>query len=322
MNKNKNDFDCSITVNGKTVRYKSGHETPEVKEMIALFMAEAKAHTESINKRIAETQAETARIHQECIRLEEKRRKLEEKNLKKQIWDPNYYKEEGKSMYNNSTVSSVADARRVQQNYEFNKKVKELRSDIEYRMKQKLEDKTIELKQANDFMASEMKKLLELPINSEKEYEYVYWLFNYGDLRTESEVNARNKVENDAHYVLSGQYEKDCFANKTAWSWGGFFIPFFFCVIAFWESLWILSIPVGAILGCIGGLIGVAISSKQNIDNAMEHGVPSNHPRLQHDKNELKMAAVGSIAAAASIGHHAYKTGKELAGVEHWSKQK
>lgn len=318
----KNEYNCSITYNGKTVWYRSGHETPEVKEMYAHMMAEQKAATEAIQRRIEETKAETERIHQQCICLEQKRRKLEEKNFQKQIWDPNYYKAGGDYMYNNSTVSSVADARRAQQIHDFNEKVKRLRSDIEYHMKRKLEDKTPELQQANAFMAAEMKKLLERQIYNEKDYEHVYWLFNYGDLRTEAEINARHKAENDARYVLSGQYERDCFANKSAWGWGAFFIVFFLCLLFFWESLWILAIPIALMFALIASLIGMAIASKQNIDNAMEHGVPSNHPRLQHDKNELKMAAVGSIAAAASIGHHAYKAGKDLADVDHWPKSK
>lgn len=321
-NKRKAEYDCCISYNGKTIWYKGGHETPEVKEMYAKMLAEQKAQTEAIRRRTAETRAKTERLHQECIRLEEKRRKLEEKNFQKQIWDPNYYKAGGNYMYNNSTVSSVADARRAQQIHDFNEKVKRLRSDIEYRMKRRLEDKTPELQQANAFMAAEMKKLLERPIYNEKDYEYVYWLFNYGDLRTEAEINARHKAENDAHYVLSGQYERDCFVNKSAWGWGGFLIPFFLCLLISYKSLWIFSIPISAMIGCIGSLIGMAIASKENIDNAREHGVPSNHPRLQHDKNELKMAAIGSIAAAASIGHHAYKAGKDLADVDHWPKQK
>ena len=312
-NKRKAEYDCCISYNGKTIWYKGGHETPEVKEMYAKMLAEQKAQTEAIRRRTAETRAKTERLHQECIRLEEKRRKLEEKNFQKQIWDPNYYKAGGNYMYNNSTVSSVADARRAQQIHDFNEKVKRLRSDIEYHMKRKLEDKTPELQQANAFMAAEMKKLLERQIYNEKDY---------GDLRTEAEINARHKAENDARYVLSGQYERDCFANKSVWGWGAFFIVFFLCLLFFWKSLWIFAVPIALMFALIASLIGMAIASKQNIDNAMEHGVPSNHPRLQHDKNELKMAAVGSIAAAASIGHHAYKAGKDLADVDHWPKQK
>ena len=72
----KNEYNCSITYNGKTVWYRSGHETPEVKEMYAHMMAEQKAATEAIQRRIEETKAETERIHQQCIRLEQKRRKL------------------------------------------------------------------------------------------------------------------------------------------------------------------------------------------------------------------------------------------------------
>lgn len=316
MRKNDEDYDCSITVNGKTVRYKSGHETPEVKEMYAQMMASMKAS-------IREKEAEIERIRQERIRIEQKRKVLEERNFKTRILDKNYYTPKnigGDIMNNDSTITSVADARRVQRIHEFNEKVKNLRSDIQYRMERRLEDDTPELKQANAFLASQMKKLLEMPINNEADYEYVYWLFNYGDLRTEEEINARKKAENDAHYVCSGQYETDCFINKSAWGWGGFLIPFFLFTLCFWESLWIFAVPIGAMIGCIGSLIGMAIASKQNIDNAMEHGVPSNHPRLRHDKNELKMAGIASIGAAASIGHHAYKAGKDLADVNHWPK--
>ena len=137
--------------------------------------------------------------------------------------------------------------------------------------------------------------------------------------RTEEE---KAKTENDAHYVCSGQYERDCFVNKTAWGWGSFFIVFLLCLLFFWQDLWVFSVPIALLFALIASLIGIAIASKQNIDNATEHGVPKNHPRLQHDKNDLKMAGIGAIGAAASIGHNAYKAGKEIADVDHWKKMK
>ena len=59
---------------------------------------------------------------------------------------------------------------------------------------------------------------------------------------------------------------------------------------------------------------------KQNIDNAIEHGVPKSHPRLQHDKNELRMCGIGAAAAAGSIYHSGKKACKEIMDVDHWPK--
>ena len=327
---NKSGNNCCISYNGKTVWYKSGHPTKEVKEMHAHMMADMRAEIDAIKRRTEATKAKTEKIRQKRIALEEKCRKLEEENLKREIKN-SYYQNNysytstqnlGGINMANSTISSVSEARYAQQVYDFNKKVQQLRSDIEYRMKRKLEDDTPELKNANAYLASQMKKLLDMPIYNEKDYEYVYWLFNYGNLRTEAEINARKKAENDAHYVCSGQYERDCFANKSAWGWGSFFIVFFLCLLFFWDGLWIFAVPIALLFALIASLIGMAIASKQNIDNAMSHGVPKNHPRLQHDKNELKMAGIGAIGAAAAIGHSEYKAGKDIADVDHWPKQK
>jgi hypothetical protein len=87
-----------------------------------------------------------------------------------------------------------------------------------------------------------------------------------------------------------------------------------------WGELWIFAIPIAALPACIASLIGMAIASKQNIDNAIEHGVPKSHPRLQHDKNELKICGIGAAAAAGSIYHSGKKACKDIMDVDHWPK--
>ena len=128
------------------------------------------------------------------------------------------------------------------------------------------------------------------------------------------------KARRDADYVLSGKYERDCIFNKTVGGLGSFLITFLIFLALLWKELWIFSVPIALIPALIASMIGMAIASKMNIDNALEHNVPKNHPRLRHDRNELRMCGIGAAGAAASIYHHGKKAGKELMDVEHWGK--
>ena len=321
-----NDYDCSITVDGKTVYYKSGHMTPDAKAMHEKMIAAQNSQIASIQKSIDVTKAETERIKERTRRLHEKSLRIQEQNDKRikqmeEKYGYNFYSYQGGNTMNyGQTISSVSDARRVQNLHAFNEKVRDLRERIKNEIEWKENDDTPELKQVNTFLISEMKKLLERQIYNEKDYEYVLWLFNYGKLRTESEINARRKAESDAHYVLSGQYESDCFLTKSAWGWGSFFITFFIFLGLMHNEPMIIVVPIALIPALIASMIGMAIASKQNIDRAKEHGVPKNHPRLQHDKNELRMCGIGAAAAAGSIYHHGKKATKELLDVDHWPK--
>lgn len=325
-NTNNKDYDCSITCDGVTIYYKSGHMPPEAKAMFDKMIAAQREETTKIQKRIEETKAETERIKEKTRQLHEKSIKLQEKNDRLSVKNNTYNVYQtygytgGKTMSYNQTINSVADARRAQDFHDFNKRVNDLHERIQHEIEWKQRETSPDLKQANAFLISEMKKLLEMPIHSDKDYEYVSWLFNYGKLRTESEINARKKAESDARYVLSGQYETDCFVNKSLWGWGGFLITFFIFLGLLWKELWILAVPIAALPALIASMIGMAIASKQNIDNAKEHGVPKSHPRLQHDKNELRMCGIGAAAAAGSIYHSGKKACKEIMDVEHWPK--
>ena len=75
-------------------------------------------------------------------------------------------------------ISSVDEAHAIMQNYDFNKKVKDLRDWIQREIEWKKEDDTPELKQVNLFLVSKMEELLKKPIYNDKDYEYVSWLFN------------------------------------------------------------------------------------------------------------------------------------------------
>lgn len=321
-----NDFVCSITVDGKTVYYKSGHMTPEAKAMHAKMTAANEAQIAAIQKEIDKTKAETERIKERTRKLHEKNLRMQEQNDRRarqlqQKYGYNAFSYQGGNIMSyNQTISSVSDARRVQNMHAFNEKVNDLRKRIQDEIEWKQNDDRPGLKQVNAFLVSEMKKLLERPIYNEKDYEYVSWLFNYGKLRTESEINARKKAESDAHYVRSGQYETDCFLTKSAWGWGSFFITFFIFLGLMHNEPMILVAPIALIPALIASMIGMAIASKQNIDRAREHGVPKNHPRLQHDKNELRMAGIGALGAAGSIYKHGKKATKDLLDVEHWPK--
>ena len=285
------NWDTVATCSHMTVKYRKGNRSKQLKECLELIEETKKADAE-YKKALAELKLERQKIN-------------EQKTI---------------NAGGNTMISSVEEAQRIKKTYDFNQKVKDLREWIQNEIEYKQDDDTPELKQVNEFLISELKKLLVMPIHNDKDYEYVSWLFNCGNLRRESEINARRKAESDAHYVLSGQYESDCFVNKSLWGWGGFLITFFIFLGLLWKELWILAVPIAALPALIASLIGMAIASKQNIDNAIEHGVPKSHPRLQHDKNELRMCGIGAAAAAGSIYHHGKKATKELLDVEHWPK--
>lgn len=296
------DWDTVATCSHLTVKYRKGNKSKKLKECLQLIE----------ESKIADAEYKKA-LHA---------LKVERNKIKEPQDVPAVSLSEQKTINTggNTMISSVDEAQRIMKNYEFNKKVNDLRNRIQHEIEWKQRDKTPELKQVNEFLISEMNKLLEMPIHSEKDYEYVSWLFNYGNLRTESEITSRKKAEYDANYVLSGQYETDCFLNKSAWGWGSFLITFFIFWGLLWKELWIFSIPIAVMIALIAALIGMAIASKQNIDRAIEHGVPKNHPRLQHDRNELKTCGIGAAAAAGSIYHHGKKACKELMDVDHWPK--
>ena len=224
-------------------------------------------------------------------------------------------------------ISSVEEARRMQAQVAFRHDVDDLHNRIRLQINQLDNDKTPELQEVNCYLADKLEAILNMPINDKQSLDYAEWLFNYGELRTEDEINERAKSESDAEYIQSGMYETDCFTNKLAWGGGGFLIGFILPLVAIKD----LSNPgifvaigwmVCGFVGTLFALIGMAMASKQNIDNAKAHNVPKNHPRYQHDRRELTLAGVSGIIAAGTIAHKASKTAKDIGNVDGWKEMK
>lgn len=224
-------------------------------------------------------------------------------------------------------ISSVEEARRMQALVAFKHDVDDLHNRIRLRINQLDNDKTPELQEVNCYLADKLEAILNMPINDKQSLDYAEWLFNYGELRTEDEINEREKAESDAEYIQSGRYETDCFSNKLGWGGGSFALGFILVILGNPDFknpalLLVVGIPCGCFLGLVFMLIGFAIASKLNINNAESHNVPKNHPRYQHDRRELGLAGVSGVIAAGTIARKAHKTAKDIGNVDGWREMK
>lgn len=225
------------------------------------------------------------------------------------------------------TISSVADARRAQEYVEFMHKVDSLHDSIRFKIEELRNLDEPELKEVNEFMAGQMEELLNIPINDEDTLDYVEWLYNYGDLRTEEEIAEREKAINDSYYIDSGQYESDCKANKTAWGVCGFLAGFLITLAAVEDFhnpaiFLVIGWMVCGFIGTLCAFIGMLIASGMNIETAKLHNVPKNHPRYQHDRRELALGGVSGVIAAGTIARKAHKTAKDIGNVDSWKEMK
>ena len=198
----------------------------------------------------------------------------------------------GKNPYNGGddmSVNSIEEARAIVEQKMFNDEKTSLQLCIKTEITRRQNDSCTELKEVNKYMIQQLKKLLDMPINCKSELEYVSWLFNNGELRTEAEIKETEEDEYNHWYINSGEYERDCFNNKTLLGWGGFLIVFPIVLLKLWDSLWIIAIPIALLFGFIASLIGMTIATHINIRKAVHHNVPTSHPRYIHDRNEMTM---------------------------------
>lgn len=219
-------------------------------------------------------------------------------------------------------VTSVEEARKIQDEYKLKEDVKSFRKRIQTEISYLKNLDSPDVKEASDFLINELEGLYEMPINSKKELDYAEWLFNNGKLRTQSEIIQRRQDKRNYQYIKSGDYEMDCFINKTLWGAGGFIIPAAICIAKWWKSMWVFSIIPAIFIGGISSLIGMYIASEMNVERAKKYKVPPDHPRYIHDKNEMTVAKAAGVISAVSVGKHTKKAIKNVANVDSWKEFK
>lgn len=231
----------------------------------------------------------------------------------------------GKNPYKGGSdmpVTSVDEVRKFYKHKLFLDEKASLQLHIKSEIERRQHDPCSDYNEVNVYMIQELQKLLNIPIKCYSDLEYVTWLFNNGDLRTEEEIKELEEDEYNNWYLSSGEYERDCFNNKTLFGWGGFLIVFPIVLLKLWDSLLIFAIPIALLAGLTTSLIGMTIATHINIKKAINHNVPINHPRFQHDRTEMDIAKAGTIASIVHIGHKTKNSIKDFTNVDSWKELK
>lgn len=150
--------------------------------------------------------------------------------------------------------------------------------------------------------------VLDLPDDTDEGFEYKKWLFNYGNLRTDKEIE-------DWNYQHGG-FEKDLEKPKwyiLVWVLLCFLIPFVWLLSGFgfeylcWHEVWISFFLLLVFTSFVPILI-YSCSTTSKLKKARKHGVSPRDPKFIDASVKAGIAAVG----AASTLHASSKGIKNL----------
>lgn len=150
--------------------------------------------------------------------------------------------------------------------------------------------------------------VLDLPDNTDEEFEYKEWLFNYGNLRTDQEI-ANWKYQH-------GGFEEDLKKPKwyiLVWVLLCFLIPFVYLLSGFgfeylmWDEVWFAFFMLLVFTSFIPILI-YSCSTTSKLKKARKHGVSPRDPKFIDASVKAGIAAGG----AASTLHASSKGIKNL----------
>lgn len=138
--------------------------------------------------------------------------------------------------------------------------------------------------------------VLDLPDDTDEGFEYKKWLFNYGDLRTDKEIE-------DWNYQHGG-FEEDL--EKPKWYIGVwillcFLIPFGFLLSGFgfeylrWNEVWILFFLLLVFTSFIPIII-YCCSTTSKLKKARKYGISSRDPKFIDASVKAGIAAVGAVS--------------------------
>lgn len=222
--------------------------------------------------------------------------------------------------YKNSSLTEQAE---IQRKKELDKKIKQL-----YNLIQKDFDKEKDSARKNVLM-----ELLKIKCYSERNYEALEFLYNYGRFRTTKEIEDYNnaiqremdrkfeqqRMEAARNYFSSGQYEEDCGNPIKCW------IPFFINIGLFIISLlslnlemfWMTLFPLPITLGI--SMFIRARYSDNCIDIAQEHKYYyKSSPKYNKEVTTLNGLYIGGVAAAMSSYHSISTNLKQVCNPDSW----
>lgn len=211
---------------------------------------------------------------------------------------------------------TMEQARKERAGYELKLQEEHLKDLIKDSIARLSEDRTPELRKANEFVRGKMEELLAIPVENESDLEYLAWRYNGGELRTEDEIAS-------CDYVRTGKFDSECAQTNAfvivLFVLIGFLIPF----VAFIKEGDVgVGFVLGVFLAMFFGLIGAIISHSTNLAVAKQNRIPDDNPRVQHERRRRNEAILGTVASAAAIGHHTKKTVKDIANVDSWKEMK
>lgn len=167
-----------------------------------------------------------------------------------------------------------------------------------------------------------LEELLRKKIENIDDLDYVEFLYNDGNLRTNEEVK---DVETRIKYA---DHIKDYDTERHTVNFIAFFIPFFstLAIVLFCfnkkTSITVVEFVISLVPAFIVGMIGMLIGYSTNIKNAKKYGIPDNDPRVQKEKLKQKVGVASSIAAGVSMTKSTKKAIKDISNVDSWDKMK
>ncbi len=216
--------------------------------------------------------------------------------------------------------SNIDTAMKEREDYVFKQKCDALRNRIKAEISKLEADKTTELANSNACYISELKSLANYTMSTEKDYDYVSWRFNNGNLRSSIEQQERSKQERAEEYVSSGEFDKEC-KSRNIYAAIIPFIVVFFLVFCMCEEP-IIGLPLGLLAGLIASLIGMIMGYSANIRRGEEMGVPDSNPRMKKERFNKTGATIATIGVLGSTVHKAGKAAKDLGNVDSWKQTK
>lgn len=222
---------------------------------------------------------------------------------------------------------TLEEARAYEATAALRRDINSLKNQINQKIEERRSDPDKDNFAVNNFYISEYKKLLatlDTPIDKAT-YDDIYWLYNYGDLRTDSEC-----------YVHSGEFQSDCNKRSYGLPYGLFFGGYLIVLIPFMAKLYDGSSPSvicgfigGSVLGCllggILGLIGCAVGesiNKSESERMLNQGIDEATPMAKRARTNLNVTAASTALVSAHLVHHAHKNVKDITNVDGWKEMK
>ena len=200
------------------------------------------------------------------------------------------------------------------------KEIQDKLTDFEIRKEYLVNRITEDFNETSDVVRKKvLEQILKLPITDDFQYADVDFLYNDGNLRSNSEVIYRKRYL--ATQKKRTKYDSEVRMTNIL----AFTIPFIlitFVVGVGCNDLGIVGLIIALIPGLMSGIIGSIIGHTINIDNAKLYCIPDNDPRVIKEKSKRVGDVIVGIGTAASLGKHTKKAVKDITSVDRWQEMK